>query len=62
VFRVHTLPIIRHIPAAAKILKGFKLFEGTSAESSGGLLVALKADRAEDFIKELSQLVWNSSL
>ncbi|MFN3504562.1 MAG: AIR synthase-related protein [Allorhizobium sp.] len=33
----------------------FKLTQGSSAETSGGLLLCLPADRAEAFVRELQE-------
>jgi selenide,water dikinase len=55
-FEIHTLPIIRNMKAVDGIVKTFKLLDGLSAETSGGLLVALPADQAQQFIDELVAL------
>lgn len=34
----------------------FKLFKGRSAETSGGLLVALSPEKADAFVKEIKEL------
>lgn len=56
-FNIHTLPIISKMAACAKACaeKGlnFKLIEGFSAETSGGLLVALPSDQAKLFCEEI---------
>lgn len=56
-FEIHTLPIIRNmVKVNAMIGDSFKLLDGLAAETSGGLLLCIAADRAEDFIKELHEL------
>lgn len=54
---VHTLPILANM---VKVFKAcgidFKLLEGFSAETSGGLLVCLSRDNAESFCDELEAL------
>lgn len=56
-FEIHSLPILEHmneVCAASGI--NFKLLEGYSAETSGGLLVCLPEPHAESFCKELKEL------
>jgi len=56
-FTIHTLPIISNM---VKIAKGvgnmFQLMQGYSAETSGGLLMAISKEGAEGFIKEIKEL------
>lgn len=52
-FELHTLPVIRGMLAVGEVAKFFKLREGYSAETSGGLLVALPGDKAEAFRREM---------
>jgi selenide,water dikinase len=56
-FVIHTLPIFDHMDkiATRSAEKGlnFKLREGFSAETSGGLLVILPKDKAELFCEEI---------
>jgi len=55
--KIDSLPVIRDVPEIITMSGKFsKLFAGTSAETSGGLLMILPKDRAEDFIKELFEL------
>lgn len=59
-FFVHTLPIIVGMAKVAQYLKAnkildFKLLNGYSAETSGGLLVMLPRENADAFIKEIEQ-------
>ena len=49
-FKIHTLPIIKNMLKIDKIVNNFKLIEGFSAETSGGLLVCLPKDQAESFV------------
>lgn len=64
--RIHTLPIIRHMAEADAAYKratasgsspgrNFRLVEGHSAETSGGLLVCMPKDRADAFVKAVSE-------
>lgn len=60
-FYVHTLPIIYGMPKVAKFMKDnkmldFKLIEGYSAETSGGLLIMLPRRNANAFIEEIQRL------
>eukprot|EP00052_Salpingoeca_macrocollata_P016745 m.135221 g.135221 ORF g.135221 m.135221 type:complete len:309 (+) comp20157_c1_seq1:228-1154(+) len=51
-FVVHTLPIIKGMIAVNEKFN-FKLLEGFSAETSGGLLIAMPKAAATEYIKEL---------
>lgn len=59
-FNIHTLPIIEHMDRVACTVAGrglnFKLREGYSAETSGGLLVSLPQNVAEEFCKEIEEI------
>ena len=52
-FELHTLPIIKDMSTVASVATGFNLLDGLSAETSGGLLIALPADKAAQFIEEI---------
>lgn len=53
---LHTSPIIRGMDAIDGKVHDFRLLEGFSAETSGGLLIALAADVAADFCAEIESL------
>lgn len=53
---LHTLPIIKKMVDVEKKVQLFKLLQGFSAETSGGLLVCLPAENAENFINEIQEL------
>lgn len=55
-FTIHTLPCIANTPKVNDKVWSFKLTIGLSAETSGGLLVALPREQAEAYVKELSAL------
>lgn len=55
-FEIHSLPIIRSMKQVDEHIKMFSLMKGFSAETSGGLLICLPADKAEAFCQELEQL------
>jgi len=55
-FEIHTLPIIRSMKEVDEKVAMFKLMEGFSAETSGGLFICLPADKAEAFCKELEDI------
>lgn len=55
-FVIHTLPIISKMDEVDSIFGWFKLLEGFSAETSGGLLIAIPEDKAKLFCEELVQL------
>lgn len=51
---IHTLPIISPMARIDQFKQAFKLLEGLSAETSGGLLVALPSQQAaEDFCRNI---------
>jgi len=54
-FEIHTLPIIRHMKEVDDKVKIWNLMGGSSAETSGGLLVCMPADKAEAFCKEIEE-------
>lgn len=59
---LHTLPILEHMDVVDKALGSmFKLLQGRSAETSGGLMVVLPAENAEAFIKEFKELDGNDA-
>lgn len=55
-FELHTLPVIRDMIAVADAAPGFKFRQGLSAETSGGLLVALPVEKAQQFCKEIEAI------
>ncbi len=54
-FVIHSLPILPTMDLVNSIVN-FKLLEGYSAETSGGLFVALPKENAEAFCAELQEL------
>lgn len=56
VFRIHTLPVIAHMDVVSSSMNVFRLLEGTSAETSGGLLMMMPRDKAEQFCREIEEL------
>ncbi len=55
-FELHTLPVLAHMLEVDAHVSFFKLRAGFSAETSGGLLLALPAAAADAFCHELQQL------
>lgn len=55
-FIIDRLPVIADTPLVAAHTKIFDLLGGTSAETSGGLLICMPADQAQPFIDELRSL------
>jgi len=53
---IHKLPIIKKMDVVDQIFPFFKLMKGFSAETSGGLFIALHKDDAEEFVKELERV------
>lgn len=54
--RIHTLPIIAGVKDLDKQARNFKLLEGYSAETSGGLLIVLPAENAQAFLAEFFEI------
>lgn len=54
--RIDQLPIIKDMARIDAIVNLFKLTTGFSAETSGGLLVCLPREQAEQFIAEIQEL------
>ncbi|KAN0031325.1 hypothetical protein ACTA71_010414 [Dictyostelium dimigraforme] len=56
-FEIHTLPIIKHMKKLEDHLNHpFNLLKGTSAETSGGLLICMSRENAESFCKEIYEI------
>jgi selenide,water dikinase len=55
-FVVDTLPIIKYMTHLNQQCWNFKLLTGYSAETSGGLFIAMSRANAESYIKELAEL------
>ena len=53
---LHTLPCIKNTSAINEHVFNFRLKAGYSAETSGGLMIALPPENADKFIQELQQL------
>ncbi|XP_062135657.1 selenide, water dikinase 2 isoform X2 [Drosophila sulfurigaster albostrigata] len=60
-FKIHTLPIIKNILRISQLVgQSAKLIAGKTVETSGGLLICLRPDAAEDFCKEFD-IITNGS-
>jgi len=55
-FNIHTLPIIRGMVAISKRKPGFRLLQGYSAETSGGLFVVLPKENAKAYCEEIERI------
>ncbi len=55
-FEIHTLPIISNMDIIDAHVKMFSLVSGLSAETSGGLLIALPPETAQLFCTEIEEL------
>jgi len=56
-FTIHTLPIIKNMVKVAKSVGNmFQLLQGYSAETSGGLLLAINKEAAPAFIKDIKEM------
>ena len=53
---IDTLPVIKYMTAVADRFDFFRLKAGYSAETSGGLLICLPADKADAFIADILEL------
>ncbi|PVU90834.1 hypothetical protein BB561_004690 [Smittium simulii] len=54
-FKIHTLPVFQYSLEINKLFD-YGLLEGTSAETSGGLLISMSRENATQYIKELYEL------
>lgn len=54
---IHTLPIIRNLYKLENKARDFGFIRGTAAETSGGLLVAVKDPDA--FLRDYKQIIGN---
>eukprot|EP00211_Chloroparvula_japonica_P014714 CAMPEP_0119123010 /NCGR_PEP_ID=MMETSP1310-20130426/3082_1 /TAXON_ID=464262 /ORGANISM="Genus nov. species nov., Strain RCC2339" /LENGTH=252 /DNA_ID=CAMNT_0007112747 /DNA_START=413 /DNA_END=1171 /DNA_ORIENTATION=+ len=53
---LHTIPVIRHMVRVSEMYPFFKLLQGFSAETSGGLLVALPSEEAaRAFVSDIEE-------
>jgi len=52
---IDNLPIIARTDEVDEKIFSFKLRKGLSAETSGGLLIAMDPNKAKDFMHELKQ-------
>ena len=56
-FSLHTLPVIRNMVGVARAVGNmFQLLQGYSAETSGGLLLAISQEGAESFIQDIKEM------
>lgn len=53
---ISKLPLLNDIYKLDKIARNFRLVEGLSAETSGGLLICLKKEAAGDFISDYEKM------
>lgn len=54
-FLIDTLPTYPILHSLDKVVRDFKFKQGLAAETSGGLLISLPADRVDSFISEMHQ-------
>jgi len=55
-FKLHTLPILKGMRAIGEQATFFRLLEGYSAETSGGLLIAMPHKQAVEFVREIEHI------
>lgn len=55
-FHIHTLPIIKGMTKVNNEFQNYKLLKGLAAETSGGLLIAMSKEIADEFIKSLEEI------
>lgn len=55
-FELHTLPILAGMAKLSKAAPGFRLLQGFSAETSGGLMICLSEADAHAYIAEITAL------
>lgn len=54
-FHIHTLPLIKHLREMGLKLEQRRLLTGRGVETSGGLLIAMPANVADDFCRDFRQ-------
>lgn len=54
---IHSLPVIHKMDVINKEVQNFRLLDGHSAETSGGLFIMLDKSKASDFIKEHREVI-----
>jgi len=55
-FQIESIPIIKKTNVVGELFPFFRFSQGFSAETSGGLLIAVPAEFAQDFCRELEEL------
>lgn len=55
-FEIHTLPVLPQTMEVDSLFTFFRLSKGYSSETSGGLLVILPADKADQFCTEIQEI------
>lgn len=58
-FRIERMPVIEYTDEISRAMpggNGFRLFSGTAAETSGGLLVALSQEDAKNYCAAIQEL------
>ena len=55
-FELHTMPILAGMARLSMAAPGFKLLQGLSAETSGGLMICLSEPDALAYIKEIQEI------
>jgi selenide,water dikinase len=55
-FEIHTMPILAGMAELSKLAPGFRLLEGFSAETSGGLMICMTETDAHAYIKEIQEI------
>jgi len=62
-FEIHTLPIIKNMKKVEEKLNNkFKLFEGKSSETSGGLFIILPKENANKFCEDIEKKLMEKRL
>jgi len=51
-FLLETIPVFEGLKKYDKLVRNFKLDQGLSAETSGGLLIVIEQEKADEFLKE----------
>jgi selenide,water dikinase len=53
---IHTMPILAGMAELSKHAPGFRLLEGFSAETSGGLMICMTEAAAREYVKEIEEI------
>jgi len=54
-FLIHTLPVIGNLHRMDGLVRNFKMKKGLAAETSGGLMLVIKEEKASQFVEIMKE-------